>query len=190
MTTAPATVKGLIINGTIRFLKETYGEAGFQKFLDKTPEEDRKVWTEQQILAVSWVPAVIYKNAYETIESIWGNGDGKTFEKVAGIVAFYDLSTTMKFFMKIGSPGFVAQRFPSVWKKYFSAGVARILHITGNEMEIVLEGAEGYGLAGCAGTLGWTRAALEFAGAKNLKLTQKQCLRNGDSRCHYVYLWE
>ncbi|MFA5260563.1 MAG: hypothetical protein WC450_04980 [Candidatus Omnitrophota bacterium] len=190
MDTPPATVKGLIINGIIRFLKEKYGEAGVHKFLDKTPEEDRQGWTGQQILAVSWVPAVIYKNAYGTMESIWGNGDGKIFEECAGVVAFYDLNTTMKFFMKIGSPGFVAQRFPSVWKKYFSAGVAKILHITGHQMEIVLEGAEEYGAAGCAGTLGWTRAALEFAGAKNLKLIQKQCIRNGAPRCHYFYSWE
>ncbi|HPB68249.1 MAG TPA: hypothetical protein PLT76_07110 [Candidatus Omnitrophota bacterium] len=190
MNTSPATVKGLIIKGIIRFLRETYAEEGFRKFLDHLPEEDREVWTGRQILATSKVPAIIYKNAYEAIETLWGKGDGKKFEEVAGVVAFYDLNTVMKFFMKVGSPGFVAQRLPSVWKQYFGAGTARLFHITENQMEIILEGAEEYGAAGCAGTLGWTRAAMKYAGAKNLKLTQKECIRDGAPRCHYVYSWE
>ena len=190
MDTPQATVKGLVVNGIIRFLQEKYGNDGVQKFLDKTPPEDRKVWTEQQILAISRVPAVIYKNAYATMEALWGTGDGKIFEEGAGVVAFYDLNTAMKIFMKIGSPAFVAQRFPSIWKQYFNVGTVRVILLETQKLEMVLEGAEEYGAAGCAGALGWTRAALEYAGAKNLRLTHKECTRQGGTRCHYVYAWE
>ena len=190
MDTPQATVKGLVVNGIIRFLQEKYGDAGVKKFLDHTPPDDRKVWTERQILAVSRVPAAIYKNAYHTMETLWGTGDGKIFEEGAGVVAFYDLNSVMKFFMQIGSPSFVAQRFPSVWRQYFSVGTVKILQLNEQHLEMVLEGAEEYGAAGCSGTLGWTRAALKFAGAKNLELTHTECTRRGNTRCLYVYNWE
>ena len=92
MDTPQATIKGLVVNGIIRFIQEKYGEEGVKKFLDQASPEDREIWTERQILAVSKVPAVVYKNAFTIVENLWGTGDGKVFEEGAGVVAFYDLA--------------------------------------------------------------------------------------------------
>jgi len=100
-----------------------------------------------------------------------------------------DLGTVMKIFMKVGSPSFVASRFPSVWKNYFNQGGVRILKSIHHELEIVVEGAEAYRRAGCEGTLGWTAMALEYAGAKDLVAHHHECLFQGGGRCLFDYRW-
>ncbi len=185
-----ATVKGLIINGVKDFMLEKYGEQGFKNFLKKTPQEDLPVWTEKRVIATSKIPASVYKNMFDSFECLWGSGDGKKFQAAAAYVAFQDLGSVMKFFMKVGSPSFVAQRFPSVWKQYFSAGEVKIIQLKTNFAEMLLEGASEYGRAGCLGTLGWTRAALEYAGAKNLHIDHSECLFQGRSACRFIFKWQ
>lgn len=184
-----AKVKGLIFLGARRWMTATYGEDGFRSFLAKLSDEDRAPWTSGIILPVSWLPARAYVSMYEAQEALWGSGDGRHFQRAAAAVAFDDLSTVMKVFMKMGSPAFVAKRFPMAWDRYFDTGAFRLLEQGTNTLEASLEGARAYGEAGCAGTIGWSRQALEYAGAKGLHVEHPECAFAGGSRCLLRFSW-
>ncbi len=185
-----AKVKGTIIKGAKDIILDKFGEKGYKDFLEKTPPEDLPTWEAKQIIAVSLIPAAVYRNMSTTFESVWGDREGKLFQEIAGKVAIRDLGSFMKFFMKVGTPSFVAQRFPTIWKQYFTAGEYKIIHSTPNSLEAVLEGTKEYGIGGCYGTLGWTRAALEYAGAKSCHIDHSECLFENQSACRFIYEWK
>lgn len=91
--------------------------------------------------------------------------------------------------MKLGSPGLTVKGFPGAYKQYFSSGGVRILSSTSNSAEIELTGAEAYGQGVCSATLGWTRMALEYAGAKDIKTEHVECLFHKGKRCLIHYTW-
>lgn len=183
-------VKGLIFLGARRWMTRRYGEAGFDAFLAALPESERELWTSGIILPMSWLPASAYVALYEAQESLWGTGDGRLFQEGAAAVAFDDLNSVMKLFMKLGSPAFVAKRFPTVWDRYFNGGALRLLAIEARAMDAVVENAEGYGKAGCHGTMGWTRQALTYSGAKNLRIEHTECVFEGGNRCLFRCVWQ
>lgn len=187
MPTEEATFKGLIIIGMKQWIMERYGERGLEAFYGKFPPEMRDKLKQGIILPISKLSADYYIKSYEATRELWGPN---TFQECAGHVAFKDLSSVMKFFMKIGTPSLTASRFPSAWKHYFSQGAFTILESTSNQLTASLEDAEAYGRAGCEGTLGWTKMALEYAGAKQLKAEHHACRFKGqDSNCLFRYSW-
>lgn len=183
-------VKGLIFQGARRWMMRRYGEAGLESFVARLPAPHRALWTSGIILPMSWLPASAYVSLYEAQESLWGTGDGRLFQEAAAAVAFDDLSSIMKLFMKLGSPSFVAKRFPTVWDRYFSGGRYRVITLESNEHVAEVEDARAYGEAGCHGTAGWTRQALTYSGAKALHVDHTECVFRGHARCLFRFSWQ
>jgi hypothetical protein len=42
----------------------------------------------------------------------------------------------------------------------------------------------------CTSSIYWTGSALEYSGAKNLRVDHPECIFKGGSRCYFVYTWE
>ena len=105
-------------------------------------------------------------------------------------MAFNDLGTIFRFFIKLGTPTFTANSFSGAYRQYFNQGDLTVLKVSAKFAEVELRGAEAYGEAGCSGTLGWTRMALSYAGAKYLRAEQVACRYRGDERCLFHYTWE
>ena len=189
--TSDATVKGLIFRGAQRWLKENFPEDVYRRFLAALPSEDREVWTERPFLATSQLPASLYVNMYQAFLDVWGvEGDTK-FREAAGAVAFYDLSSVMKIFMRLGTPSLVASRFPVIYNRYFNIGeFVYVSSPPGVTLTAELRGAEVYGRAGCEGTHGWTHKALTFSGARELRINQVECVFNGAGVCRYEFRWK
>ena len=182
-----ATVKGQLLLGAKRYIRDKFGAAGYNKFMQNQTPEDRVLWEEKPMLPVSRVPVRLFIGLYETFVKIWSE---KAFAVAAAEVAFYDLNSIMKLFMKMGSPSFVGSRFPKIWHQYFNQGEMKIIKQDEHSLTLQLLNAETYGKGGCEGAVGWTGKALEFSGAKNLKVSQTQCGFKGASHCVIEYSWE
>jgi hypothetical protein len=182
-----ATVKGLIFIGAKKWFAENKSPAEFEKFVQAFPENERDFWTKSTLMPITKVPASIYCNMYKIISAQLGE---LVFRTIAATVAFNDLGTFMRIFIKLGTPAFTANSFPGAFKQYFSAGEFKAVNVASHAAEFELLGAEPYGEAGCSGTLGWTRMALEYAGAKNLIADHAECRFHGRTRCVFRYRWE
>ncbi len=182
-----ATVKGLVFIGAKKWLHENKSAAEFEAFVKTFPESEKEYWLKEKLMPISKVPASAYVNTYKAICAQW---DDATFQKVAATVAFNDLGTFMRIFIKLGTPAFTANSLPGAYKQYFSVGEFKVIQVSSHSAEFELSGAEAYGQAGCSGTLGWTRMALEYAGAKNLKADHSECKNQGKKKCVFKYTWE
>jgi hypothetical protein len=186
-----ATVKGLIIRGMMEWISEKFGEKELEVFYDKFPPEMKEKLEKGLIMPISELPASYYIKSYEAANALWSTKEPDIFQRIAAHVAFKDLSSVMKFFMKVGTPSLTASRFPNAWKHYFNQGSFTIVESSSNQISAALENADAYEMAGCEGTLGWTRKALEHAGAKQLKADHYACRFKGQgNKCLFRYTWK
>jgi len=182
-----ATVKGLIFIGVKKWFAENKPTEDFERFIKTFPENERDFWTKSTVMPISKVPASLYINTYKAFCTLWSEA---LFQTVAATVAFNDLGTFMRIFIKLGTPAFTANSLSGAFKQYFNVGEFKIVSVTSHAAEFELIGAEAYGEAGCSGTLGWTRMALEYAGAKHLVADHSDCRYHGRGRCVFRYKWE
>ncbi len=182
-----ATVKGLIFLGVKTLFAENKTPKEFEKFVLAFPESEQEVWTGNNLLPISRIPASVYIHMYEVICAQY---DDPFFQQLAAAVAFNDLGTVMRIFVKLGIPAFTANLFSNAYKHYFNVGELDRINVTLHTAEFELVGADPYGEAGCSGTLGWTRMALEYAGAKELQAEHTDCRYHGSQRCLFRYNWK
>jgi hypothetical protein len=184
---SPATVKGLIFLGVKNWFVEKKTPDDFKKFVQAFPPAEQRYWGKSKLMPASRVPASVYVNTYRIICS---QMDEATFQRIAGTVAFNDLGTVFRIFIKLGTPAFTANSFPGAYRQYFNVGKLNSIRVTPKSAEFELTQGEAYGEAGCSGTLGWTRRALEYAGAKYLRADHATCRYHGGDRCLFRYTWE
>ena len=186
-----ATVKGLIFLGGLDYLLKTYGEEKYQQYVSYMPEEAQQKIKSKQILPISQLPASWYIGLMDAYIKIWGEKEGiDAFQKGAAAVAFKDLGTVMKFFMKIGSPSITGSKFPTSYSRYFSHGKITITAHSSTSLNLRLEDAKDYGRAGCLGSLGWMKEALSYSGARDLIARHDECVFAGKPACTFSFKWK
>jgi hypothetical protein len=124
----------------------------------------------RSIVSTSRVPAAAFRALGEAMIQCFGLEGPGGFYIACGSVAVSDLSSYMKVLMKLGTPSFVAQRFPRAWSHYFSDGKLEMGVCASESAEFSVTGAEVYGEPAILGTVGWVRAALIYAGAKRVSV--------------------
>ena len=185
-----ATAKGLIFIGTQTWFREQQSTEIYQEFLSYLPQEDQEYWRNRAFLASSKLPASMYENMHIAFMRLWGKDGAQIFRDVAGKVAFRDLGSVLKILMKLGTPTYIASRFPTAYNRYFDQGTFRIVPPrNGANLSAVLEDAKAYGVSVCDGCIGWTHQALTYAGAKDLRVEHSICAFKGHPLCEYNYFW-
>lgn len=180
------TVAGAVFVGVRKWVLECHGERVFDRLVKDLPEEDRAIAMSATLVNTSRIPARIWAHLGKRMIGEFGLVGEQGYHAAAGSVAMADLSGYMKILMKIGTPGAVLARFPKVWKHYFSGGELKIAQREGNSGVVVIEGAEAFGDAALDGATGWMKAALQFAGARDVLVVRTK-LNPADSK--YQIRW-
>lgn len=179
--------KGSVVELTRQWLiGKVGGQEAFEQLLETAPEVFREVYGDKNIIPVAWYPAQAYCDLYSVIARRWGQQE---FRDGAAWVAMEDLNASMRFFLQIGTPSFVAKSLPNVWGHYFNVGKLAIC-VDGKFAQCILSGAAAYGLAGCQATMGWSKMALERSGAVNVKVVHYECVHSGAPACVIEYTWD
>jgi hypothetical protein len=181
-----ATVKGTLFIGMKKGIEKYFFETGFEQVIAQIPEAHREVWS-QPLYPVTRMPADIFRSFAEAVLTLWGD---EKFGKIVAELAFADLNAAMRFFLKIGTPSFIAPRFPTIFRQYFSEGDLKILQLDKTSLDMELSNAQAFGRGCCHGTLAWVRMALEYSGAKNMKADHDTCIFKSGTQCLFHYKWE
>jgi hypothetical protein len=162
------TSSGGVYLGLREWTRSIHGAEGLDRVRGLLAPAAREVFDARSIVSTSRVPAFAFRALGEAMVQCFGLEGQSGFYTACGAVAVSDLSTSMKVLMLLGTPSFVAQRFPRAWSHYFSDGKLEMGACTSDGAEFTLTGAEIYGEPALLGTVGWVRAALVYAGAKRV----------------------
>jgi hypothetical protein len=135
------------------------------------------------------VPAQILCKLFNGVKELFGQGSNDYFSRIMAYIAETNLKTFMRLFIKIGTPGFVANGAPMVWKHYFNTG--RLVKIASGSgfVEYLSEGGELYGEGLCVGILAWGRRAIEMSGGNQVTARHDECIYRNQKRCVYRFEW-
>jgi len=160
-----------------------------QKLLARlTPEEYTLVTT--KLLPVTKVPAPLMDKIYQGIKALFGGGQGDYYAVAYEYVGEQCLNSFMKFFIRIGTPAFVAHNAPLVWSHFFDTGRMIKTAFTPNSVELVSEGGEAYGESLCYAIIGFGRMAITLSGGKNIRVNHAECVYKGKRRCCFKVQWD
>lgn len=181
-------IKGMAISGTVKRIKEVYGEEVFQKVLNELNEEDRKVMG-GNLLPSLWYSLDTFANFLKAEVNVIYNGDKTKLRKGSEEVVSNQLKGIYRFFVKLGSPGFVVSRIGSVHNSYFSG------------IELEKEISDGKFVGRYFGykadqdvfeevIIGFYQKALEISGAKNIKAKFDVPINDGKEFSQIVVTWD
>ena len=182
-------IKGAAVVAGLRFLRETFGEAGLASVLGDLEPEDRAAFTDGGLVS-AWYPVPLLLKLMRAAEARFGSQMAHICRHMGRASADYGLSTVYKIFFKVGSPQFIISRAARVISSYYSQGVLQIVASGPGFATVDLvdfpDGAPEY----CERIRGWMERTMELAGASQLRSVRSLCVHRGDRVCRFSGYWE
>ena len=180
-------VKGNIVKARIGFVKERFGEAGWQKVLASLSEEDGTAL--KSVTNVAWYDFDLGARLDKAIVSALAGGDRHVFEEMGRASARENLTGVHATFLQPRDPQKFMAKAPLIYNFYYDKG-RRTWEPTGPTSGIMTTfGSETFSAADCATVVGWHREALAMVGAKNVQIVEEACRARGDEVCSYKVSW-
>ena len=180
-------IRGIMLNAWLQFLKERYGEDKVVKAIASLPADERPQM-EKSILDASWYPIEITR-VLGKIQAAVGGKD-EIAEDLGKYLAEYAFRGSYKVFLT-NDPLSQAKKIANALD-YFYRDVHKFeVETTGPHsciMRYITERAPS--VATCVSRRSWWIQTLQMSGAKKLKLTHSRCMSNGHNSCEYDVEWE
>ena len=180
-----AIVKGQMFI-TAKKWAETQSEEKKKMFYQKVSPELLKRLENNYVGLVTPIEAKYYIEWVDVAIEVYGED---SIKKVSDFIAVENLSTFLKFLMKIGSPSYIASNFPKAHRLYFNQSEINIMKLNKKNLALELVNGEVYGKGMCIGLQSWVSKALEYSGAKKLQSSHSECKHKGQERCVFVFHW-
>jgi uncharacterized protein (TIGR02265 family) len=180
-------VKGNIVKARIGFVRERFGEAGWQKVLAALPARDQEQL--KSAMNVAWYDFELSDRLDKAIVTALGGGDTRLFEEMGRASARENLTTVHTGFLHPADPQKFMAKAPSVYAFYYDKG-RRTWEPTGpNSGVMTTYDAETFSAADCATVVGWYKEGLSMVGARNVRIVEDQCRARGAPVCRYQVSW-
>ena len=180
-------VKGNILKARVGFVKDRFGEAGWQKVVACLPEGDRKVL--KSVTNVAWYDFDLGARLDKAIVSALAGGDRRVFEEMGRASARENLTTVHGSFLQPRDPQKFMAKAPLIYNFYYDTG-HRTWQPTGPTSGVLTTfDSETFSTADCATVVGWHKEALAMLGARNIEIVEEACRARGDDVCRYKVSW-
>lgn len=166
-------VRGALLLGIQTWFKSELSSTAQESFSTKLQAGVAHLITDRSVVNQSKIPADQFRLLCDEMIATWGLDGPRGFHAIIGCIALSDLRGYMKVLMRVGTPLFVLNRFPRVWHHYFSHGELSVEEGGERSAEVCIRGAGVYGTAAIEGSFGWMQGALEYSGAKGVRVTKR-----------------
>lgn len=181
--------KGPLFKGTLKYIKEKYGENKIQEIMTKVPEEVKKL-LEGTILDSVFYPASYLVSINEAIISPDDPEAKKIYKEIGRFSADSAYHGIYKLLFMVSSTKFMVGRAPNVWKTYYSQGILKMVGKEGNCAQIFIYNSEINHKSLCLRIEGFIERMIELTGGKNPKSEHLKCFSKGDDMEEWILNWE
>ncbi len=182
-------VSGLAVVTVPLFIKENFGEEGFEKWKAKLSPEIREIYN-HAIMVNQWFDLQkIFVEPTKILCDLFYDGDYKAAWEFGRFSADYGLKGVLKVFVKMGSVNYFIKRASVVIPNYYTPMTMDIP--TNDKGFAVLQIPDFPGIHRLVENRigGWMERALEICGAKELKVDTTKSLAAGDEVTEYEVRW-
>lgn len=181
--------KGPLFKGTLKYIKERFGEEKLKEVKEKLPEEVKN-FLQKPILDSSFYPASYLESINEAIISSTEPGADKIYKEIGRFSADAGYHGIYKLLFAVASTKFMVGRAPQVWKTYYSQGILKMEIKEGNNAQILLFDSGIRHRSLCLRIEGFMERVVELTGGKNPKTTHLKCFEKGNDVEEWLLSWE
>jgi hypothetical protein len=182
--------RGMNLSTSRAFVKERFGQDGWERVAARLPPDDReKVW-ETLILPTGWYDYPIHHRFLDAME-LELRAEAPNLGREMGMraaqsdIKFYH-SQTIAFV----NPVRVLEQCARLWEEHYNEGRMEVEDRGNNAVKIVLINPGIHKMACAESIPGWGEQAIVLAGAQRAHVEHTVCVADGFSQCEYVVDWE
>lgn len=185
-------IKGSVVQTLSAFVKEKFGDDGFNKWLNSLSPEAKKVHEQRVIMATEYFPIkTILKEPTEKICELFYRGDLKKGSFESGhFAASKTFRGVYKMIIKIGSPDFLISKVCSILPKIFDQGDFNILKLDDGRTAIRISNLPDFDEIMETRFKGQVVAALEICGCTGLKVEITKSMAKADQYTEIAAAWD
>ncbi|MCK5242852.1 hypothetical protein KAR34_10400 [bacterium] len=184
--------KGSAIITRLRYLDERTDPAAKTRVLARlSPDLQKEI--KKGVLSSKWYPFQYYVEINQAIDKIIGNGDLLLLPELGRFSASAAMKWLYSVFYKIESPEFIINKASSLFRQYFDSGQLKVLEkgrrTHGFYAVVDLQDFAAPCREHCLSCAGWIHQTLELSGAKNVRVTEEQCVCQGAKSCRFLAIY-
>lgn len=180
-------VKGNILRARVAFVKERFGEAGWDRVVGAMSAPDQAQLA--GVVNVAWYPFDLGRRLDDAIVAVLGDGKTAVFEEMGRASARENLTGVHRNFLEPREPAAFMLKTPMIYRFYYDTG-RRTWDPTGpTSGTMTTHEADTHSVADCATVVGWYKEALSLAGARDVVVVEEACRARGDEACRYRVSW-
>ena len=182
-------VKGAVILSRRAFVRQEYGDAGWEAVLDGLPPEDQET-LRGFVLSVDWYPFDLNERLDAAIVETLGKGDPKIFETIGAWSARENLGGPHQHFLSPGEPQQFLGKTDRIYRFYYDTG-RRDYEASGATAGVMTTyESETLSATDCLTVIGWYKEALAMCGARGVEMVEETCRAKGGDVCRYRISWQ
>jgi hypothetical protein len=183
-------IKGVGLKNYITFIKETFGEDGFQKVLQSLNEEQRKIITEP-ILVNRWYDIELIVTIQKAMVTVLSNGDESILVRASAWNAKNTLHGVYRIFLRISDPGFMIRRAQTILRNHYGQEVVvEVAETSPRNLKGIVRGFQQHQWPVEVGIMGWIQGASALTSAKNVNIRITTSLREGKGYFELAGTWD
>ena len=187
---AMAEIKGILLNGWMKFLKDRYGEEAVAKSLGGLSPEDHRL-VPALFLDASWYPFDALHALRRLTRPLVTRADGDLTVEIGRFMAQHAFTGVYRPLLA-NDPIKQVQKFTSIVEFFFREARKLETEITGPASCLVryhYEAGAKPTRAICASLSGFWSRSIELAGASKVKASHPKCVAAGSDCCEFTFEW-
>lgn len=183
-------VKGSAVATLPLFVKQKFGEDGFQKWLASLSPEAQDVF-KNNVLTVGWFPLKqILSEPTKKICDLFYNGNIQGAWESGRFSAEQGLKGVYKVFIKLGSAAFITKKASTILPTYYDPSEMKVADLQSNNAVIQITKFEEPSDIVDNRIGGWMEKALELSGYKTVNISITKSLAKGAPFTEFQVSWK
>lgn len=182
-------IRGQNVIDAKKYLVDKFGRDAVDKTLERMLPAGRDIIS-GNITAIAWVEETAFIDFLSAAEKIFGSQSSN----IAGDLGYYSaLRSIPKFysiFIKLGDMDFVFKRGQNFWKQVHNHGRIEISAVKDDCAVAYIYENKAPSKIICRYAIGYIKAILEMCGAKDVIISETQCVADGADCCRFSGNWK
>jgi hypothetical protein len=181
-------IKGSALQGLLQFIRQTFGEDGFQAILKRASPEARALVT-QPVLANEWYSGPLTMELRRCVIDEFYRGQVERIRALGRFSAELTLRGVYKVAVRIGSPTWFVGRLSMLFERMLRPGKVRVIDHAARR--VVVRVSEFEDRSGIMEEVlaGFAEAGLQISGCHDVRIILTRRLSEGDPFTELVMTW-
>jgi hypothetical protein len=178
--------KGIGFLGVMAFVREHFGEDGWQQVFQSLSNEDQLEMA--GIIPMGWYRLELYTRLMRQIGAVHEQARPRLFEECGEFSAEQDLTTVYKAFMRFADPGLTLDQSMKLWRRFHDTGMWRIERGDKRAVGTLTD----WGCVDercCRELTGYMSTLIGLSRGKDASVHHRECRARGASACVFLANW-